>query len=82
MERIARTPEQIGEAIRQRRSRLGWNQTKLAEKTGLRQSTVSEVERGKSGALLGTICDLLAALDLELVIRPRSKAAPEIEDIF
>lgn len=83
MEQIARTPKQIGDAVRRQRRKLGLNQTSLGDRTKLRQATVSAVEAGSPGTQLGTLCDLLAALDLELVLRPRTKAKPaEIEDIF
>jgi HTH-type transcriptional regulator/antitoxin HipB len=83
MEQIARTPRQIGAAIRRQRRNLGLNQTSLGDRTKLRQATISAVEGGALGTQLGTLCDILAALDLEFVIRPRTKATPgEIEDIF
>ena len=48
-----------------------------------RQATVSKVESGEAGTQLGVLIDALAALNLELVIRPRSKAsADQIEDLF
>lgn len=73
IEQIARTPRQIGEALRRRRRGLGVSQTDLGLRTQLRQATVSSVEAGSPGVKLGTLCDLLAALDLELVVRPRSR---------
>jgi HTH-type transcriptional regulator / antitoxin HipB len=83
VEQIARTPKQIGDAIRRQRRKLGLNQTSLGDRTNLRQATISVVEGGASGTQLGTLCDILAALDLELVVRPRTKAKlAEIEDIF
>lgn len=83
MDQIARTPKQIGDAIRRQRRKLGMNQTVIGDKTRLRQATISAVESGGRGTQLGTLCDILAALDLEFVIRPRTKAkAAEIEDLF
>jgi HTH-type transcriptional regulator / antitoxin HipB len=83
MDQIARTPKQIGDAVRRQRRRLGLNQTNLGEKTKLRQATISAVEAGEPGTQLRTLCDVMAALGLELVIRPRTKAeARAIEDIF
>lgn len=83
MNQIARTPKQIGSALRRRRRRLGLSQTTLGEKTKLRQATVSAVEAGEERMQLRTLCAVLAALDLELVVRPRSKGAVEDnEDIF
>jgi HTH-type transcriptional regulator/antitoxin HipB len=82
MERIARAPKQIGDALRRRR-KLGLNQTSLGEKTNLRQATILSVETGLPGTRLSTLCDSLAALQLGFVLRPRSKASPsEIEAIF
>lgn len=83
MEQIVRTPRQIGDAIRRHRRRLGLNQTGLGERTKLRQATISAVEGGAPGTQLSTLCDILAALDLEFVVRPRTKGrSAEIEDLF
>ena len=69
--------------MRRQRRKLGLNQTSVGGRTRLRQATISAVESGARGTQLGTLCDVLAALDLEFVIRPRTKAKPaEIEDIF
>lgn len=83
MDQIARTPKQIGDAIRRQRRKLGLNQTALGEKTNLRQATISTVEKGEPGTQLRTLFDLLAALDLELVVRSRSNTKPDaIEELF
>lgn len=83
MTNLARTPEQIGAVIRRARKNLGWNQAQLAEKCGLRQGTISLVENGNPAARIDTLLKILAALDLEFQILPRSKAvAADIEDIF
>lgn len=83
MDNIARTPKQIGDAIRRQRRKIGLNQAGLGEKTNLRQATISTVESGEPGTQLRTLCDIMAALGLELVIRPRTQATPDaIEDIF
>jgi DNA-binding XRE family transcriptional regulator len=44
METIARTPLQLGNSIRERRRELGLTQEQLAEKVGVRQRTISDVE--------------------------------------
>lgn len=83
MDQIARTPKQIGDALRRHRRKLALNQTQLGEKTKLRQATISAVEAGEPGTQIRTLCDVMAALGLEFVIRPRSQGRPdEIEDIF
>lgn len=82
METIARTPLQLGNSIRQRRRQLGLTQDKLAGKIGMRQRTVSDLE-SSAAARVDTVLRTLAALDLELVIRPRTKGSHrDIERLF
>jgi HTH-type transcriptional regulator/antitoxin HipB len=82
MEQIARTPKQIGAALRRRRRAAGFTQAALGAKTKLRQATISALENGEPGTRLGTLIDVMAALGLELAIRERTKAADRIEDVF
>lgn len=81
MEQIARTTKQIGASLRRRRRALSLRQGDVGDKTNLRQATISALENGEPGTRLRTLIDVMAALDLELVIRERSRAA-DIEDIF
>jgi len=78
----ARTPKQIGSALRAARRAKGLTQTQLASRAGLRQELVSKIELGSPGTSISAICALLAALDLEFAVRPRSGSAADIEDIF
>lgn len=80
---LARNPKQIGNIVQRARKKLGLNQTELGAKAGLRQETISLIETGNPAAKLETILAVLAALDLEFRIEPRSKSHPsDIEDIF
>ncbi|MCA9421099.1 MAG: helix-turn-helix domain-containing protein [Nitrospira sp.] len=80
---LARNPKQIGNLVRRTRKKLGLSQKQLGEKTGLRQETISLIETGNPAAKLETMLAVLAALDLEFRIVPRSKGgAADIEDIF
>jgi len=82
-EQIARTPKQIGAAIRRHRRARHLNQQALGQRTNLRQATISGVEAGEPGTELRTLFDVLTALDLELVVRARTKGSKEkIEDLF
>lgn len=82
METIARTPLQLGNAIRESRRKLRLTQQQLAAKVGVRQKTVSDIESAGTGRL-DTLLRALGALDLELVIRQRTKSsANDIEAIF
>lgn len=83
MDQIARTTKDLGNALRQARKAHNLTQAELASRAGIWQRTVSKVETSTSGAKVDTIFDLLAALDLELHIVPRSKIRPsDLEDMF
>lgn len=83
MNDLARTPKQLGAAIRRIRKKSGLNQKQLGDKAGLRQETISLIETGNPATRIGTILAVLAALDLEFRIGPRGKgSAADIEDIF
>jgi HTH-type transcriptional regulator/antitoxin HipB len=80
---IARSPKQVGGLIQRFRHQRGLSQTQLAELAGLRQEMISKIETGQGGVKLSTVCEVLAALDLEMTIAPRSKSSSaDIEDIF
>lgn len=83
MEQVIRSPKQAGDALRRQRNARGLNQTDLADLAGLRQESVSKIETGNPGTRLESIFALLAALDLEFVVRKRTTiSAKKIEDIF
>ncbi|HQR15955.1 MAG TPA: helix-turn-helix domain-containing protein [Nitrospira sp.] len=83
MKDLARDPRQVGNLVRRARKRQGLSQSQLGDKAGLRQETISLIETGHPAAKLQTILGILAALDLELRIVPRSKGqAADIEEIF
>ncbi len=79
----ARTPDQIGNTIRRARKKLGLNQTDLGRMVGIGQNMVSMIENGNAGTRIDTILAILAVLDLELRIGPRTRTtAADIENIF
>ena len=82
MDQIARTSKQIGAAVRRRRRTLKLSQSSLGAKADLRQATISALENGEPGTQLRTLINAMAALGLEMVIRERSRADKDIEDIF
>ena len=80
---LARTPQQIGNLIQRTRRNRGMSQSDLGDRTGLRQGTISLIEQGNAATKLGTVLKVLAALDLEFRVAPRSKTGPaDIEEIF
>lgn len=83
MKLIARSPKQIGACLRWQRRELGLNQAEVGSKTKFQQATISRAEAGDEGIRLSTLCDILAALNLELVVRPRTKGSEKLfEDLF
>ena len=83
MDTIARTPKQVGAGIRRYRRQKDLTQGGLGEKMHARQATVSKLESGEPTTQLRILMDALAALDLELVIRPRTTvSAEDIESLF
>ena len=82
MDTIARTPLQLGNYIRRQRRQLELTQEQLAAKIGVRQRTISDLETS-AATRTATLLAALAALDLELVIRPRTKSSEkDIEALF
>ena len=79
---VARTPKQLGSLLKQRRAELGLTQGELAARIRLRQSTVSSMETSAQ-VRSSTLLAALAALDLEMILRPRSRtSAKDIEALF
>jgi HTH-type transcriptional regulator/antitoxin HipB len=74
MNTLARDSKQIGNAIRRARKQRVLSQTALGEMTGFRQETISLVENGNPATKIDTLLAVLAALDLEFQIAPRSTA--------
>jgi len=83
VEQSARTAKQIGAIVRRARRKAGVTQTELGKRIGLRQATISRLEKGEDDAKLSTLLDALTALGLEIIIDKRAKAGPRsLEDIF
>lgn len=83
MQSTARTPKQVGAILQRQRRLKKLSQTVLADLAGIGQKTISKIESGNPATKIDTLFDVLAALDLEMVIAPRGKgSSKEIEDIF
>ncbi|OAH19922.1 XRE family transcriptional regulator [Methylorubrum populi] len=82
-EQIARTEKQLGAILRRARKQAGLTQGGLGDRIHLRQGTISRLEAGERAVQLRTLMEALSALELELVVRPRSQgSATDIEDLF
>lgn len=83
MEHLARLPKHIGVFLAWTRKERGMTQADLAAKVGLRQEAISRIECGNGATRLSTMLDIIAALDLDLIIGPRRKGSPQdMEDFF
>lgn len=83
---LLRTPLDLGQAIKDRRRRLGWDQDELAQRVGASRKWLIEVEKGKPRAEVGLLLRALDVLGLRLSIdaeKPRtakaSQAVPTID---
>jgi HTH-type transcriptional regulator/antitoxin HipB len=82
MDQVTRTPSQLGAALRRYRKKRELTQLDLGNRVHKRQATVSNLEAVGNGTI-DTLFAVLSALDLELVVRPRTKsAATQLGDVF
>jgi HTH-type transcriptional regulator/antitoxin HipB len=83
MNQSARTAKQIGAIIRRARRNAGLTQVDLGKRIGLRQATISRLEKGEEETKLSTLLAVLSALGLEIIIDKRGRASTwKLEDIF
>jgi HTH-type transcriptional regulator/antitoxin HipB len=66
-----KTPPQLGAVLQGYRRKRGLTQKDVGAKVGMTQKAVSKIELAPGRTGLRLIFKLLAALDLELVVRPR-----------
>lgn len=66
-----RTPQQLGPVLRGFRRERKLTQRAVGDRAGLAQNAVSLIETNPGPASLVRIARVLAALDLELVVRSR-----------
>lgn len=78
---MIRNANDIGALIRDRRSKVGWDQQTLADRVGVSRLWVNEVERGKPGAGLGRVLNTLAALGVELQSRQPGDDGIDAKDL-
>lgn len=70
---VVRNATQMGSALLRFRKQAQWTQQQTGERSGIKQSIVSQIESGATGTQLRTLFKLFAGLDLELVLRNRKK---------
>jgi HTH-type transcriptional regulator / antitoxin HipB len=78
---VTRAPEQLGQALERYRKLRKLSQAELSASAGVRQATVSKVEHGSETTALRTVYALCAAMNLELVLRPRETGPYRSEEV-
>lgn len=77
-----RTQNQLGAELRRYRKKKNLTQDDLSRMISKRQATISSLESDGNGTL-ETLFSVLSALDIELVLQPRTKGdRASIGDIF
>jgi HTH-type transcriptional regulator/antitoxin HipB len=69
------SPKVLGQRLKAVRNQKGLNQHQAGNLVGITQAMVSRIERGESNARIDTLFRLLAALDMEMIVRPRETAS-------
>ena len=72
MDSTAYTPQQLGQALRGHRNAKNLTQKEAAALVGLLPKTVSNLELTPGRSTVDSLFKLLSALELEMVIRPKS----------
>jgi HTH-type transcriptional regulator / antitoxin HipB len=68
-----RSAEALGRAIRAARERAGLTQAQLAERARANRYAIAVLESGHETRAIELLFDTLAALELELAVRPRAE---------
>ena len=82
-----RTPADLGALIRDRRIKLGLDQSSLAQQVGVSRQWIVEVERGKPRAEIGLLLRTIDALGIRLIAekeipgKPREASTVDIDSI-
>ncbi|KTC65163.1 DNA-binding transcriptional regulator (plasmid) [Legionella adelaidensis] len=71
MEQLITSLHTLGTVIKRRRKAQKLTQTQAGIAFNIDQGTLSSIEQGAGGTRLTTLFRVLAALDLEMVIRPK-----------
>ena len=74
---------QIGQAVATARGSLGIRQVDLAARAGLSRATIDALENGRASDIgFSKLARILAALGLELSLRPATNERPTLDDLM
>lgn len=74
MSQIIFSPKSLGSALRRQRKAKKLSQSEAGAPFKIDQTTISSIEKGAPGTRLETLFRILAALDLEMIIKPKKSA--------
>ena len=77
MDYAIHTAQQLAQALRGQRIAKGLTQKNVGAPVGLLPKTVSKLEATPERSSIESLFKLLSALDLELVLRPKSRSTSE-----
>ena len=69
------SPVSLGHILRSVRKTKGLSQAEAGRSVGIDQPTLSKIERGETNVRIDTLFRLLAALDMEMIVRPRVRVS-------
>ncbi len=73
----------IGQTVATARSSGGLRQTDLAAKAGLSRATIDALENGRASDIgVSKLSRILAAIGLELTIRPATNERPTLDELM
>lgn len=71
--------KELSVLMQNQRLEKSYSQNQVADLASVRQATVSSFESNPANAKLETLFKLLSALDLELDVRPKGQANPDVK---
>lgn len=81
--RTVRRPSDLGHTVRHFRKKARLSQAALGSRHNLAQVMISRLESGQPGQGVERLLDILATLDLEMVVRPRRQSGDDdLTDMF
>lgn len=69
----ATSTKSLGQILRSVRKQRNLSQADAGKSVSIDQPTLSQVERGETNIRVDTLFRILAALDMEMIVRPRQK---------
>lgn len=73
---------QVGPSLERLRKLKGWTQEELASKAGVRQATISDIEKNRKVPTLKTFFLILSTLEFDIKLHGRSKSKNPYEGLF